>query len=79
MSSLAYEMYLVRCDSNVDPERTVSLLSDLKIKKRNRLSSTCINGTCVFKSALKAREETVLQMKINVQHLYFMSADNLYT
>lgn len=43
--------------SNADPERTFSCLSDLKTKKRNRLSSTSINATCVFKSALMTRRE----------------------
>lgn len=57
-------------NSNADPERTFSLLSDLKTKKRNRLSSTCINATCVFKSALKARKETALQMIINERSIY---------
>lgn len=64
--------------SNADPERTFSLLSDLKTKKRNRLSSTSINATCVFKSALKTRGETALNMVINDKHLQRMSTKNLY-
>ncbi|KAL6419177.1 hypothetical protein ACFW04_014054 [Cataglyphis niger] len=52
--------------------------NNLKTKKRNRFLSTCINATCVIKSALKAREKTTLQMKIDEQHLSLMSADKLY-
>ena len=39
--------------SNADPERMFSLLTDLKTKKRNKLSNACVNATCTFKSALK--------------------------
>ncbi|KYN38056.1 hypothetical protein ALC56_07576 [Trachymyrmex septentrionalis] len=43
-------------NSNADPERMFSLLSNVKNKKRNKLSSTTVNA-CVFKLALKEREE----------------------
>ena len=65
-------------NSNADPERMFSFLTDLKTKKRNKLSSACINATCVFKSALRTRKETVLDMKIDAKHLALMSSDNLY-
>ncbi|EZA49262.1 hypothetical protein X777_12457, partial [Ooceraea biroi] len=50
--------------SNVDPERIFSILPDVKTKKRNRLSSTNINATCVLKSALKTRGKTALNIKL---------------
>ena len=56
-----------------------SLLTDLKTKKRNKLSSTSINASCVLKSALKARKETVLDMEINAKHFSLMSSDKLYS
>lgn len=34
-------------NSNADPERTFSVLSGLKTKTRNRLSSTSVNVSCV--------------------------------
>ncbi|EFN74057.1 hypothetical protein EAG_02586, partial [Camponotus floridanus] len=37
-------------NSNADPGRKFSLLTDLKTKKRNELSSACINASCVLKS-----------------------------
>lgn len=66
-------------NSNADPERTFSILTDLKSKKRNKLSPTCVNATCVVKSALKTRGETATTMKVTEQHLSRMSTDKLYT
>jgi len=54
------------------------LLSDLKTKKRNKLSSDTVNATCVLKSALKTRNETCINMKIEEKHLSLMSPDKLY-
>ena len=65
-------------NSNADPERTFSVLTDLKTKKRNKLSCNPINAICVLKSALKSRKETVLDMEINAKHLALMSTDKLY-
>src|SRR5580765_5994082 len=66
-------------NSNADPERMFSLLTDLKTKKRNKLSSASINASCVLKSALKARKESILYMEINEKHLSLMSSDKLYS
>jgi len=66
-------------NSNADPERMFFLLTDVKIKKRNKLSSASINAICVFKSALKARRETCINMTIEKKHLSLMSTDKLYT
>lgn len=54
-------------NSNADPKRIFSILTDFKSKKRNKLSSTCVNASCVIKSALKTRGETAV--KITRQHL----------
>jgi len=66
-------------NSNADSERIFSLLPDLKTKKRNRLSSVSVNATCVFKSALKARRETALDLAVTEKHLSLMSTDKLYS
>lgn len=65
-------------NSNADPERIFSLLSSIKTKQRNKLSSNAVNSICVIKSALKAKKETALNMKINEKHLSLMSSDKLY-
>lgn len=65
-------------NSNADPERMFSLLSDLKTKKRNKLSSSSVNAICVLKSALKARGETSKDIRVEEKHLSLMSADKLY-
>ena len=65
-------------NSNVDPERMFSFLSNIKTKTRNKLSSATVNAICVFKSALKAKKETSIKMIIEEKHLSLMSADKLY-
>ena len=64
--------------SNADPERSFSILSNLKCKEKSRLSSTSVNAICVFKSALKARKETALNMSITDRHLKLMDSKILY-
>ncbi|KAL6260789.1 hypothetical protein P5V15_008315 [Pogonomyrmex californicus] len=65
-------------NSNADPERMFSSLSNLKTKNRNRLSSASINATCILKSGLWARGETCLNMMIEEKYLSLMSTDKLY-
>ncbi|KYN27533.1 hypothetical protein ALC57_03072, partial [Trachymyrmex cornetzi] len=73
-------------NSNADAERMFSFLTligprltDLKTKKRNKLSSASVNATCIVKSALKARGETSLSMTIEEKHLSRMSTNVLYS
>jgi len=65
-------------NSNADSERMFSLLSNIKMKKRNKFSSASVNAICVFKSALKTRGETAINMTIDENHLSLMSSDKLY-
>lgn len=65
-------------NSNADPERIYSFLSNVKTKKRNKLSSAAVNAICVLQSALETRGETVLSMKINEDYFSLMSSDKLY-
>lgn len=65
-------------NSNADSERVFSMLTDIKTKKRNCLSSKVVNAICVLKSALKARGENALNIKIDTEHLSYMSSDKLY-
>lgn len=52
-----------------------SILMDLKTTKRNKLSLACINVTCIVKSALKARNETAINMTITQKYLSRMTFD----
>ena len=66
-------------NSNADSENTfpiISVLKNLK-KKRTALSSTYVKNNCVFKSALKARGDTYINMKVEEKHLSLM-AKKLY-
>lgn len=65
-------------NSNADSERMFSLLNNIKMKKRNKFSSASVNAICVFKSALKTRGETAINMTIDENHLSLMSSDKLY-
>ncbi|KYN37919.1 hypothetical protein ALC56_07715 [Trachymyrmex septentrionalis] len=65
-------------NSNSDPKTMVSIVYDLTSKKRNKLSAASVNAICVFKSALKARGETSMNMTIEEKHLSLMSSDKLY-
>lgn len=56
-----------------------SFLTDLKTKKRNKLSSVSVITACIVKSALKARGETSLSMTIEEKHLSRMSTNILYS
>ena len=66
-------------NSNADAKRMFSFLTDLKTKKRNKLSSVSVNAACIVKSALKARGETSLSMTIEEKHLSRMSTNILYS
>lgn len=66
-------------NSNANAERVFSFLPDLKTKKRNALSATSINGSCVIRSALKARGETATDIKVTDKHCSLISTDNLYS
>ncbi|XP_066598916.1 zinc finger protein 862-like [Prorops nasuta] len=70
----------VRClpHSNADPERTFSVLSDLKTIKRNRFSENSVNSTCVFKNALKAKKFKAINMEITEKHINLMNSKDLY-
>lgn len=65
-------------NSNADAERMFSILTNVKTKARNKLSTDSVNAMCVLKSALQTRKETVLDMKINSEHLSFMPSNILY-
>lgn len=66
-------------NSNADPERIFTFLTDIKTKKRSKLSSAAVSAIYVLKSALKTRGETALSMKISAKHLSLMSSDKLYS
>ena len=65
-------------NSNADAERLLSMLPDIKTKKRNRLCSNNVNAICVTKSTLKADGETARTMEVDDKHLSLMSSKTLY-
>ncbi|KAK0180578.1 hypothetical protein PV327_002945 [Microctonus hyperodae] len=65
-------------NSNADSERVFSYLSDLKNKKRNKLSPAIINAICVLRSAMKMRNENAINMVLDENHLCRMTSEILY-
>jgi len=61
-------------NSNADAERTFSMLTDVKTKKRNKLSAIHVQAVCVFKLNLKAKGKTAQTMEIDTRHLALMSS-----
>jgi len=65
-------------NSNADAERTFSMLTDVKTKKRNKLSAIHVQAMCVFKLNLRARGKTAQTMDVDTRHLALMSSENLH-
>jgi len=61
-------------NSNADAERTFSMLTDVKTKKRNKLSAIHVQAVCVFKLNLRARGKTAQTMEVDTRHLALMSS-----
>lgn len=64
--------------SNAESERIFSLVTDIKSKKRNKLSSETLNSICVIKSSFLANTTTCKTFQPNAGHLSIMTTNNLY-
>jgi len=61
-------------NSNADAGRTFSMLTDVKTKKRNKLSTIHVQAMCAIKLNLRARGKTAQTMEVDTRHLAFMSS-----
>ena len=66
-------------NSNSDPERAFSMLTDVKTLKRNKLLPGIINAICVLKDTLRSAGTKAQIFKIDEEHLRLMKSSNLYS
>lgn len=52
-------------NSNADSERIFSFLTDIKTKKRTKLSLASVNAVCVIKSVLRTRQQSYESIEKN--------------
>jgi len=62
--------------SNADAERTFSMLTDVRTKKRNKLSAIHVQAVCLFKLNLRARGKTAQTMEVDTRPLALMLSLN---
>ncbi|XP_076247752.1 uncharacterized protein LOC143187402 [Calliopsis andreniformis] len=65
--------------SNAEAERVLSILTDVKTCKRNKLSHDSVNSIAVIKTAFKAHGESSSTISIGPNHFALMSSHNLYS
>jgi len=58
--------------------RTFSMLTDMKTKKRSKLSPIHVQAVWVFKLNLRTRGKAIQAMKVEIRHLILISSKNLY-
>lgn len=64
--------------SNAEAERIFSIVSDVKCKKRNRLSNDTVSSICVIRSSLQAQNINCTNFEIDARHLELHNTQNLY-
>lgn len=64
--------------SNAEAERIFSIVTDVKNKKRNRLSNDTVSAICVTRSSFQAEEKTCVDFEVDSNHLELHNSINLY-
>ncbi|KYN11430.1 hypothetical protein ALC57_16443 [Trachymyrmex cornetzi] len=64
--------------SNVEAERIFSIVTDVKNKKRNRLSNDTVSAICVVRSNFQDKNINCTNFEIDSRHLELHNAQNLY-
>lgn len=65
--------------SNAEAERIFSIVSDVKNKKRNRLSNDTVSAICIVRSSFQTQGINCLNFEVESRHLELHNAQNLYT
>lgn len=65
--------------SNAEAERIFSIVSDVKNKKRHRLSNDTVSAICVVRSSFQTQGINCLNFEVESRHLELHNAQNLYT
>ena len=64
--------------SNAEAERIFSIVTDVKTKKRNKISTKCLNAICQVRSAFQRNQNDCRTFEVNEKHIELHSSDNLY-
>ena len=64
--------------SNAEAERIFSMVTDIKTKKRNRLSNDLISAICTIRSNFQAENTNCVTFQVNPRHLELHNSQNLY-
>lgn len=65
--------------SNAEAERIFSIVSDVKNKKRNRLSNDTVSAICITRSSFQTQETNCINFEVEPRHLELHNAENLYS
>lgn len=75
---LLIESVLSLPHSNAEAERIFSIISDIKNKKRNRMSIQTMSAICVGRSSFQAEGINCINFEIEPRHLELYNPQNLY-
>ncbi|KYN12793.1 hypothetical protein ALC57_15028 [Trachymyrmex cornetzi] len=64
--------------SNAEAERIFSIVSDVKNKKRNRLSNDIVSAICIIRSSFQTQGNNCLNFEVEPRHLELHNSENLY-
>ena len=65
--------------SNAEAERIFSMVTDIKDKKRNRLSADTVSSICVVRSSFQNNNINCNNFEVKLRHLELHENKNLYT
>lgn len=64
--------------SNAEAERIFSMVTDIKNKKRNRLSNDTVSAMCTVRSSFQAKGINCINFDVDSRHLELHNSQNLY-
>lgn len=64
--------------SNAEAERIFSIVTDVKCKKRNRLSNSTLSAICIVRSSFQSSNINCINFNIDSTHLELHNSQHLY-
>lgn len=64
--------------SNAEAERIFSIVTDVKNKKRNRISNDTLSAICIIRSSFQDANINCTNFKVDARHLELHNTANLY-
>lgn len=72
------EIILSLPHSNAEAERIFSIVTDVRNKKRNRLSNDIVSAICITRSSFQDAGKNCINFDVNARHLELHNTLNLY-